>query len=89
MPVPRYKSNASRFCSFQAQLNRDCDVVHPPESVVDLGDEPFVVGWPVTSTMAKTNSTRERKSAGATLKSNAHVVGNDSNEKTHIFSTGI
>jgi hypothetical protein len=52
MPVPPCKSDVSCFCSFQTQLNRDCDVVRPPEPLVDLGYEPFVVSCLVMSTMA-------------------------------------
>ena len=53
---------------FQAELNRECDVVRPPEPLVDLGNKLFVIGWPVMSTMAKQNRTGERNLAGVTSK---------------------
>jgi hypothetical protein len=88
MPVPRSKSDPSRFCSFQTQLNRDCDLVHLPEPSVDLGDKPFIVCRPVMSTIAKKKRTRERSLAGTTLKVTCTWVGNDSNDTTHVSPPG-
>jgi hypothetical protein len=89
MPVPRCDSDASHFCSFRTQLNRDCNGVRPPEPFVDLGDEPFIVGWPVLSTMAKEIALGNEIQQEQLQKPTQMWVGNDSNEKTHVFSTEI